>query len=130
LEKKMKYLKSSLYLLALAWVVGAFIPGSALAQDGTLPPCCHGRVDIMLVPFGHIAALQSEVYSLETADDSMNSENSDPTAAYFNDSTMASSTRSGNSAELPAGDASRKPAPKLKSGDTGRTQRSGHANIR
>lgn len=126
----MKDLKSCLCLLALAWVVGMFIPGSALAQDQGLPPCCHVRNNAVINPLLDSVGILSEIYLLETTDDGMSANDStDSAAAVFNDSTMASSTKIGNSAELPANEASRKPGPKLKSSDTGRPQRSGHASF-
>jgi hypothetical protein len=41
MEKNMNTLRSGLFFLALLSLIGFLAPSSALAQDDSVPPCCH-----------------------------------------------------------------------------------------
>ncbi len=126
LEKKMKDFRASLYFLALALLVCLFIPGSASAQTEDAPPCCRLN-SIHLFPLSDGVGILTNIYLIDTSDNSASTDPySNPAAATSADSTTAPSTTTGNSVKLTAAEASRNYGSRLKSGETGRTKRSGH----
>jgi hypothetical protein len=44
----MRTMKSGLLLLGLGLLICMFVPSTMLAQDETLPPCCHNNAVIVL----------------------------------------------------------------------------------